>query len=269
MHKKIVLLMSVVFVLASLTLLLTGCNKDKKTLPQGTAPVEFYNAPLPQFADVFNAMSNLKNADFDKALADKPFATDNDVYKTSFALGSLTADAIVAVKARNKTKLTQIAQSMIDYSKLIGIDENILKLADELQNLIKTDKWADLEAALDKYKTDVESSLFESRQYELFTLMQLGGWTEGLNRISFLINANYDSEKSTLVDQKGILNSLISNMDKITNENIRSQKYYATSVKNYKLIKDIIYAPTNGAYTADQLTKLNSLTTEIKSQFGK
>ncbi|HNX01620.1 MAG TPA: hypothetical protein PKK33_09665, partial [Candidatus Cloacimonadota bacterium] len=228
---------------------------------------DYYLVPLPNLSTILSGLDYLKNTDYDKAVDKNLFAADKEVYKTSFALGVLTADGVLAVKAKNKTKLMAISTAMIDDSKFIGIDENILKLADELQGYVKAEDWKNLELALDKYKIDVESSLFESKRYDLFTLMQLGGWTEGLNRITNLINTNYKADNSTLVDQKGILNELIDNMNKIDNENITKADYFFVAKSNFAKIKQIIYAPINGTYTKDQLTELNKLTQEIKDSF--
>ncbi len=258
----------VTLILVVISTLIVGC-KNKQKLPPKTAEevTDYYLVPLPSLSSILSGLDFLKNADYDKAVSKDIYQSEKEVYKTSFALGVLTADGVLAVKAKNKTKLMAISTAMIEDSKFIGIDENILKFADELQGYVKSEDWKNLELALDKYKIDVESSLFETKRYDLFTLMQLGGWTEGLNRMSYLVNTNYKADKSTIVDQKGILNELIDNMNKLTNENIIKSDYYIVSKTNYAKIKQVIYAPTAGSYTKEQLDELNKLTQEIKDAY--
>jgi hypothetical protein len=257
-----------ILILMVVSTIIVGCKKKENLPPKNAEEVtDYYLVPLPNLSAILSGLDFLKNADYDKAVSKDIYQAEKEVYKTSFALGVLTADGVLAVKAKNKTKLMALSQAMIEDSKFIGIDENILKLADELQGYVKAEDWKNLEQALDKYKIDVESSLFESKRYDLFTLMQLGGWTEGLNRISYLINTNYKADKSTLVDQKGILNELIDNMNKVKNDNIVKSDYFFITKTNFAKIKQIIYAPTNGAYTKDQIDQLNKLTQEIKDTY--
>lgn len=257
-----------IVILTIITTMFVGCKKKDNLPPKNAEEVtDYYLVPLPNLSTILSGLDFLNNADYDKAIGKDIYQADKEVYKTSFALGVITADGVLAVKAKNKTKLMAISTAMIENSKFIGIDENILKLADELQGYVKAEDWKNLELALDKYKIDVESSLFESKRYDLFTLMQLGGWTEGLNRISYLTATNYKADKSTLVDQKGILNELIDNMGKVKNENITKADYFFVAKSNYAKIKQIIYAPTNGTYTKEQLNELNRLTQEIKDSF--
>jgi hypothetical protein len=268
MEDKMKRFLVAILVLMVITTIIVGCKKKDNLPPKNAEEVtDYYLVPLPDLSAILSGLDFLKNADYDKAVSKDIYQSEKEVYKTSFALGVLTADGVLAVKAKNKTKLMALSQTMIEDSKFIGIDENILKLADELQGYVKAEDWKNLETALDKYKIDVESSLFESKRYDLFTLMQLGGWTEGLNRITYLINTNYKADKSTLVDQKGILNELIDNMNKITNENIVKADYFFVTKSNFAKIKKIIYAPTNGTYTKEQIDELNKLTQEIKDTY--
>ena len=79
----------------------------------------------------------------------------SDVFLASYNLGYLTADALIATKSRNKSKLTEIASTMIDLSKLIGVKEDVQKLSDELLSMIQQDRWEDLQTSLDKYKNEI------------------------------------------------------------------------------------------------------------------
>ena len=59
--------------------------------------------------------------------------------------------------------------------------------------MIQQDRWEDLQTSLDKYKNEIEISLYETQQYDLLTLVQIGGWTQGLYRICSLIDLNYSA----------------------------------------------------------------------------
>ncbi len=253
-----------IVMIALLSVSVIGCTKKQKK-PQGTqnVTVEWRNFPLPSFKDLLTKLDYLKNTDFSKSLPEDIYTVEETVYQASFALGVLTADAILSVKARNKTNLIEISQNMIEYSNLVGIDEQVLKLADELKGYIEAEEWAKLETSLDKYQTKVHANLFQAQRYDVFTLMQLGGWMEGLNRISDLLVNNYQEAYSSIVDQKGILNSLIQNMQLIENTKITETNYYKISSTNLGQIKSIIYNSEDTKYSKEQLVELEKLTTEI------
>ncbi|HPM00607.1 MAG TPA: hypothetical protein PK816_00510 [Candidatus Cloacimonadota bacterium] len=257
MLKRILILMMV-------SVLLFACaKKEKANEPQGTVKVEFRNFYLPSFAELFNTLDNLQKADFDKALKTEYKNETSDVFLASYYLGYLTADAVIATKSRNKSKLTEIANSMIDFSKLIGVKEDVQKLSDELLNLIQQDKWEELQISLDKYKNQIEISLYETQQFDLLTLVQIGGWTQGLNRICFLINTNYSSPKTEILDQKGILEVIIYNFDKIENQEILSKPWYATIKAKYTDIQTIIKPNSTKSFTKEEVQNLMKLSQEI------
>lgn len=228
--------------------------------------VDFYFAPLPSFNDMFSALDYLEIKEYDLAIEKEVFKVPEEVYNIAFALGVNTADAIMATKARNSEKLSEIAVLMIHYARFLGLSEEILRLGDELRRLIERNRWDDLIQALEKYREEVELALYESRQYDIFTIMQLGGWTQGLNRTCFLLNHSYNEEKSSIIDQKGIINSLINNLGNVRDDYLREQKYYHVAFETYHVIRDIIYSYED-TYPPDVIRELYHITEEIKRTF--
>lgn len=249
--------------LLAATLLFACGKKENVETDDATVTVEYRNFYLPTFADLFNSLDHLQREDFDKVLDAKYQNDTNDVFLASYYLGYLTADAIISTKSRNKSKLTEIANLMIDFSKLIGVKEDVQKLSDELLNMIQQDKWDELQTSLDKYKNQIEISLYETQQYDLLTLVQVGGWTQGLYRICTLINANYSAEKTEIVDQKGILANIIYNYSKIGNQEIQSRDWYSTIQDNYQKIEDVVKNNTEKTFTKAQIKTLMELANNV------
>jgi len=252
-------------------LILIGCKpKDADKLPdpnQQTTP--FVYAPLPPFSEVFKILDYLKLSDYDQAVDDKIFVTKQETGHSAFALGVLTADGIISVRGHNKTKLNAIAEEMIKISNFLGLDDSILRLADQLKELINTDQWDELEKALEYYKNEVEGSLYQSQQYDQFTMMQIGGWTEGINRISWFVNKNYKREKTVVLVQKGTLNHLIKNMEYINTSSIKESYYFKTTYEKLNQIKQVIDNATQDSYSKEQIDKLILLSQEIKKAYAK
>ncbi len=254
-----------ILVLSSLVFF--GCAKKetKKIKPKkANVKVSVINHPLPAFGKLFASLDFLNLSDFDKVLPKNFESNQTDIGQAATQLGRLTADGIIATQAHNKSALLQISQKMIDLSKFLGIKNDILQLANKLETLIKNDKWDELKVALDNYKSQVEISLYETRQYDLFTLLQLGGWAEGLNKVTELLDNNYSKEKTSIINQKGILNSLIDNLKKIQNNKMKNSAYVVKSITYLEDIKKIIDSK-NDSYSKEDIDKIYTLTKEMIS----
>jgi hypothetical protein len=237
-------------------------DKDLKVTP-------FIYAPLPPFSEIFKILDYLKLNDYDTAIPEKIFTAKQETGSMAFALGVLTADGIVSVRSHNKTKVTAIAEEMIKISNFLSLDESILRLADQLKELIAQDQWEELEKALENYKNEVEGTLYQQQQYDQFTMMQLGGWVEGVNRIAWFVQRKYSADKTKVLDQKGTLNSLIKNMSYIETPSIKEQTYFTVSNDKLQQIRGIIDAPKDGTYSKEQVEQLLKLSQEAKDGFQK
>ncbi len=257
-----------------MALVFVACQAEKKQETAQNEPVkekaaesEFYYFPLPSFQDVFGKLDYLTPADFGKFVPEDYSRVDNDEAKAAFALGSLSADAILVTKSRNRTKLLNIAQEMIFYSKAFIVEERILQLADKLKKKVETDSWDELQATLDDDKQGVINALYDAREYDYFILMQLGGWVEGLYQTAMLLNDNYDRDKTDFLYQIGILNQLINNVEKMPNAHIKEKEYYQTSLGNLTQIRDMLKAPEDKMYSKEEVERLIDLTEKIKQAF--
>lgn len=254
------------FALLLIFAVLVSCGKKKEApkepVQEQSAPMEIRLIEMPSFSKMFAVLDNLKTEDFDQALKQEDLDPGKDFFISAFALGRLSADAVIATKSRNKSKLEEYAKQMIDYSNLLSIGEDILKLSDDLITLLKEDKWVELEKTLDKYKTDVEINLHEMQDYDLVTLLQLGGWTEGLNRVTFLLMNNYDQEKTKIINQLGIVNNLIDSMSNMYDPSTQEEPVIQIGLKNFQKIKEILVK--SQTYTKPQIEEIFKLTEEIK-----
>ncbi len=252
--------------IAGLCLLSSCKRREIKNLPdKDVQPVAYVFAQLPPFHEIFKIFDYLKLSDYDKAIPDKVYTTKRETGRSAFALGVLTADGIISVRGHNKTKLNKIAKEMISISNFLGLDASILSLADQLKELIEKDQWEELEKALEHYKSEVEGTLYQSQQFDQFTMMQLGGWVEGINRIGWFIQQHYQTEKTKVLHQTGTLNHLIVNLELIATPSIKDERYYRESLSILKEIQKIEQAST--LYTREQVNELVNLTHKLKEVF--
>jgi hypothetical protein len=249
--------------------LLFGCKTAKKEeapAPQQQQQFVYLNFKLPKFKDVFVKLDKLGVSDFNKAVPER-YAPVTDVKKAAFTLGALTADAIVAVKARNDKALIEMSTQMIHYSEMITQDANIKKMAEDLRQMVQDKKWPDLEVKLDQYRDDVINSLYSNKDFGVFIMLQLGGWTEGINRSATLISQNYKLDRSCPISEKGAVSQVLTNLTNFPDPNYRNDPAYKTALENLTKVKEVLNASQNDQYTEAQITEIRTLTDGIKKAF--
>lgn len=251
--------------IAIITITLLACGKKNENVEQAIVTTDSRFFPVPDFTDLFATLDYLQRADFDNVIPEKYHTDISDVYIASFYLGNLTADAIIATKARNKTKLSAIAHAMIEYSKMIGVNEEVLKLADDLIRLIQQDQWEELQLALDKYKVQVELSLYDTRQFDLMTLVQAGGWTEGINVMSDLLLQNYKTEMTSVLNQKGIVDNLVKNLKQMENIELYDLEWFKSLTTGFDKIYSIVNVQGKETFTDTEVKDLYTISSGIKS----
>ncbi len=268
---------SMLFLLLSIAIV--GCGGDKKGTPEAGASDQANTNqevsvessirmdPLP-FKTVLGGLQ-----DVSKELAymtpKEAYKVDENVYKQAFAMGVISADAVMTISSREEDKLKQYTESLIYYSKNVELGDEILKMADEIQTtLSKTDsnKWDELEKLVLKYQHEVENTFYQKGLLDQFTLMQLGGWTEGLNKITGLYLNNWDENGVKIINQQGITNSLINNLNSIRSKKVKELDVYGVSTEGYKHIKELItLTAERKSYTKDEVKQINEITNKILS----
>lgn len=260
-----------IIILIALTLVaIVGCKKKADTLPKEevTEAITTY-APLPTFKEVFRVLDQLQVKDISAAIPTTLYKAKQEEVRNAFSLGLLTADATLAAKGRNKTRLADISSQMMNLTTLIGLESEVNQMGAELKSLIEKEKWTDLEAALDVHKKRVEDKLWDSESYDNYTLMLMGGWVEAANRVAWLLKQNYTAEKTQVLDQKGTFNSLLGNLKQIKAEHIVNQPEFKEALGLVEKVKTVIDTDNNKTYTVAQLDEIIKLTEQVKATFQK
>ncbi len=266
--KRILFIIAIALVVVSMI----SCKPkaDKANLPDESMQKQITTfAPLPSFKEVFKTIDLFDTKDIDAATKDPIFKAKQEVPRNSFALGLLTADAIIASRTRNKKRMIDISGEMMKLTTMIGLESEFNRLGDDIKTMIEKEYWDDLDMALDNLKREVEDKLWDTGEFDNYTLMLLGGWTQALNRMAFIISRNYDFEKTKILNQKGTWNSLIGNLGSIDKDYLVEEGYFIRVSAITKEIKAVLDSDAEGKFTAEQIKELITLTEKIKSEMQK
>lgn len=249
---------------------LVGCKKKADNLPsEETAAAITTYAPLPSFKEVFRVLDELQVKDISSAVPSKLYKTKQEEVRNAFSLGLLTADAVLAAKGRDKNRLTEISSQMMNLTTLLGLEAEVNQMGASMKKLIDEQKWDELEQALDTHKKMVEDKLWDMESYDNYTLMLMGGWVEAANRVAWLIDKDYQAEKTAVLVQKGTFDSLLGNLKQIKAEHIVSQPAFMEAFAATEQLKAVIDADNNKIYTSDQIKEMLKLSEQVKTAFQK
>ncbi len=259
----------IILVILLLAMLMsTACKKKADSMPDPEIAEQIVTyAPLPSFKQVYVVLDQLQANDISEAVPTKLYETKQEEVRNAFSLGVLTADAVLAARGRNSRKLQDISTQMMNLTGLLGLESEVNRMGDELRNMIEKRDWEALDSALDIHKKDVENKLWESENYDNYTIMLLGGWIEAANRVAWLLQQDYDAERSKVLSQKGTFNHLVSNMKTIDTPHITEQEAFQSALKHLVALQAIINSDTNGSYTKEQIDTIIEGTEAIKNAF--
>lgn len=263
MKTRIVIAMVLILILG-----MVACKKKVEQTPsEDVSQLVTTFAPLPSFKEVYIALDQIQVKDIAAAVPSTIYKTKQEEVRNAFSLGLLTADAVLAAKGRNKSKLSDISASMMNLTSLLALESEVNRLGDQMKKLIENEEWEELDKTLDFHKGDVEGKLWENENFDNYTLMLLGGWIEAANRVAWLIHQDYNAERTKVLAQKGTFNSLVLNMQQITTPHIVDQEAFKESLELLKEIKTIIDNDHDRTYTKEQLKQIITKTDEIKAAF--
>jgi len=248
-----------------------GCTKKEKAPEEqpskGEVIVKIYHTQQVPFSMILNDITKLKNINFNDVLKNRIKPEPNTLPKVSFDLGADVADALIAVKAKNKDALLNITRELVNFAEILNVSEEFLRLSDSLKIMLDKNDWAMIEQKIEDYEDDVTTELYNLENFDSVILIQFGGWVRGLQNASFLIMNNYDPAFTTILGNKSVVNALLHDLPNISDEQLLEEQFYQQAVMNVSKIKDIIYSSEDQIYPKIQVQELNKLSTEIVNSF--
>lgn len=261
----------ITLLLAGLLLLsLASCKgrKDAAKMPTDEIKAQIATyAPLPSFKEAFRLLETLQARDYAPSLNTQPYRVRSEKHNDAFALGVLTADVVLAAKARNSKQLTATSTELMKLGKLLGFQEEVKRLEGILPSYIRQGKWDEIDKALDSLKKRLEDSLWEQQDYECYTLMLLGGWTEALNGVGKMLSSNYSAETTKALSHDSTWKSMQANLELFSAPEFKDTQSHKSLVELSAKVSQLLANHIGNTYTKEQVEELIKLTEQIKQAF--
>lgn len=264
--KKLICLVLVVLVV------IIGCTKKEKAPKQeqreGKVIVKIYHTQNVPFSMILEDLATLEGVNLNSVLKNRVKPDPKTLPQVAFDLGAGVADALIAVKAKNKDTLLDITKELVHYAEILNVSDEFLKLSDSLKILLDDNNWQKVEIKIEEYESDVTDELYNLENFDSVILIQFGGWIRGLENASFLIMNNYsDPQITSILANKSVVNALLHDLPNTSDQELLSEQYYQNSIMDVSKIKDIIYSSEDQIYSKLQVQELNKLSTQIVNSF--
>ena len=264
--KKVICLVLIVLIA------IVGCTKKEKAPKQepseGEVIVKIYHTQHVPFSMILDDLTTLEGINFNSVLKNRVKPDPKTLPQVAFDLGADVADALIAVKAKNKDTLLDITKELVNYAEILNVSDEFLKLSDSLKILLDDNDWKKVETKIEEYESDVTDELYNLENFDSVILIQFGGWTRGLQNASYLIMNNFTGSQITSIHaNKSVVNALLHDLPNISDEELLSEQYYQNSIMDVSKIKDIVYSSEDQTYSKLQVQELNKLSAQIVNSF--
>ncbi len=264
--KKLICIVLIVLVA------IIGCTKKEKTPKQeqreGEVIVKIYHTQHVPLSMILEDLTTLEGVSFNSVLKGRIKPEPKTLPQVSFDLGAGVADALIAVKAKNKDMLLNITKELVHYAEILNVSDEFLKLSDSLKILLDDNDWQKVETKIEDYESDVTDELYHLDNFDSVILIQFGGWIRGLENASFLIMNNFTNPQITsILANKSVVNALLHDLPNISDQELLGEQYYQNAIMDVSRIKDIIYSSEDKTYSKLQVQELNKLSTQIVNSF--
>ena len=162
--KKLICLVLVVLVV------IIGCTKKEKAPKQeqreGKVIVKIYHTQHVPFSMILEDLATLEGVNLNSVLKNRVKPDPKTLPQVAFDLGAGVADALIAVKAKNKDTLLDITKELVHYAEILNVSDEFLKLSDSLKILLDDNNWQKVETKIEEYESDVTDELYNLENFD-------------------------------------------------------------------------------------------------------
>lgn len=239
-------------------------NKEKDKLPDHRNKVSMY-ANIPSFKVMFLAMDKIGEQDIHNPGPILPEVTRQDTMRLAFLWGALTAEAQIAIRARDAMWLNADIERLNQLAPDLGLTHIAAKLNSGARALLSQTDWDGLQTMFYNLQGAVEQHWLDHHFYEIYTLVTLGQWTQGSNQLGMLIERDYTTEKSRLLLQREAWTNLTGNLSLFTNQRFLTSPVYKPTLARVKEISTLMDMNAQGVFSEEQVRQIVEATDAVKA----
>ncbi len=232
----------------------------------GATRTDDFSIPMP--GEFMATLNKLGKIDWTKMFR-PPIAT-NYTSRTQMALnlGGLIADGYVAIEAEDSPQVKSIGSDVLAIAKKLGVSKDVIERGASIAGFANDKQWDQLKEEMEATQNEVKAGMTERKDDDLVTLVTVGGWLRAMEVMSGYLAKNYTEAGAKLLRQPGIVSFLNKRLEGLSEKAVADPVVAAVRGRMGEIEKLITF-PLETAPSADDVKKLNTLTTETVKEITK
>lgn len=167
--------------------------------------------PIP--LEIFASLDKLGSQDWAKQVENREIKLDTNRSRTAMLFGLVVSEGFIAVQAEDKETVRRIGREVLRLASSLGVASSVEEHANSIVNSAGKGDWGVVRSELDKTRQTVLNKMAELRDDELVDLVSLGGWLGGTQALASVLQGNYSTEGSDLLNQPELVKQLKDDFD--------------------------------------------------------
>jgi hypothetical protein len=139
----------------------------------------------------------------------------SDRAQAALNLGGLIADGYIAVEAMDGRQVKNLGRDILDLSKTLGINKEILARGGSITQFANDNDWNALKEELEATQNEAKQAMDALHDEDLVILVSLGGWIRGTQVVSDVVLKNFSGQNAAILRQPQIVGYLRGKLDKL------------------------------------------------------
>lgn len=240
-----------------------AAEKEQENLTAAEMNLASKNEIIPQPGEVFSVLSSVDARSWEPQAEStlKAIQPLGELTTTEAAviLGRRSADAFLAIQARNKDLLKVCFEQILESGRKLGAADTLLDKGQSVMELAEDGKWNEVAGALDGLQLEIETAMAAVDDTESAAIAGAAGWIRGLAIFTNQLAVDYSPEASRALRQDQLAQSLETGLQGLP-ESIRTQLAVAEMIRQIDAIKPLLDISQEGTVDVENVKKIAELT---------
>jgi hypothetical protein len=218
---------------------------------------------IPSPGEILTTLKDAKDTDWaaaaEAAAKSMTPVKDMDTTQAAVILGQSTANAFLALQAKNSDLLEKCSVRILDSAKKLGASEEVLAKGKTIADLAAAGKWADAYPLLDGIFLAAQSALKEIEDDDSLTIASASGWLTGISIFSGQVAAKYSESGGKALRQGDIVKSLLAKLNALP-EAAKDQDSVKTLIAAFTQLQPLVSVDKDAAVADASVKSISEIT---------
>lgn len=197
-------------ILAVLAIPALGQTPSEQNSQLSSQAKQVHGIAVPVPKEIFRSLDQFRDANWSAVKRPEVarWKSHGDQAQIATLLGVVIAEGFIAMEAKDSTEVKNLGNSVLSLAGGLGIRARALRRSRSIMELADKNEWSEARKEWDGVLSELETGMIELKSAQLAQLVSVGGWLRGTEALSALVLQNYSLERSNLIRQPELINTL-------------------------------------------------------------